>query len=465
MKAQEKNSEPRHILESTLRSALEHIIQTCQQQGHWGDIRSTAVATWALAEFVSYQAQFEEIPKLQMLVSNAQIWLASQIKNEEGGVSWESEAWDTSLAILALTFSNKFNERRDQGAAWLQRIRRNSTGAWYDEIWETVLSVIALLRAETVREGPKQALTSLVKNVLSWLCELPSKPSGEFINPHYSGFIVWLLAEILDSYIRDDLEQSVELIAFTQKVDATVLWLIERASADPSELWGPYTFSTAYITYGLSKLAAHRPCPKTYMPVAINWFMRQQGRAGGYEDTEDTALAVLALTNLLPAFQIRSNALLKDIYNKMPQPTVVCKCFLGYSGQSSSLADQIKNFISQALPNVVIMDWKWDFRPGRILFSEIEKASRECTAALFLVTKDDKISGPKRFSTPRDNIIFEVGFFAARLGMDSTVLIVEKDTQLPADWGGILYILLKNKNDIASIHAHLLASLKRIFRL
>jgi predicted nucleotide-binding protein len=66
-------------------------------------------------------------------------------------------------------------------------------------------------------------------------------------------------------------------------------------------------------------------------------------------------------------------------------------------------------------------------------------------------------------SSPRDNIVFEVGFFAARMGMENTLLIVEQGAKLPSDWGGILYIPLKDRADISGVKMMVYSALKNRF--
>ncbi len=423
---------------------------------------------WSLHELLAQNDQSGST-EIATLLSDAQTWLAGQAKREEGGVSWDSEAWDTSLSIIALAFGEQFAERRDQAAAWLQRIRCPTVGVWYDEVWETTLCAVALLRAEATRRGPIQPLTHIFRGVLAWINDLPSKLSGEFINPHYSGFIVWLTAEILASPICASLVNTKEFKCFETKVSAATAWLLERAASSPETLWSPYTFSNAYVAYGLCKLYI---CREQTLPCAasiINWFKTQQGQSGGFEDTEDTAIAILALTRMGALLRINSSHVLKAL----PKPCADLpvqrqhRCFMGYSGKSSGIALGIKEFLSRVLPTISLHDWKWDFQVGQILFSELDAASKECNSAIFLITKDDQLLSRSlnQAASPRDNVVFEVGFFAARVGMANTILIVEDGTKVPTDWGGILYIPLRDRNQPESVYLALQTKLKRLFSI
>jgi hypothetical protein len=154
-------------LAQCLAQALGHLLDHRERQGHWGDVRSTALAIWAFDEVISSRnAQPKTLPEIRAAIKDSRAWLAGQARREDGGVSWESEAWDTSLAIFALGPSADSSERVDQGVAWLHRIRDPKSGVWYDEVWETTLATVALLRAESARERPAHDLSSWLEPVL-----------------------------------------------------------------------------------------------------------------------------------------------------------------------------------------------------------------------------------------------------------------------------------------------------------
>ena len=137
-------------------------------------------------------------------------------------------------------------------------------------------------------------------------------------------------------------------------------------------------------------------------------------------------------------------------------------CFLGYSGAATGLALEVKDYLREMLPLLRIIDWRWNFQIGQALFAQIEQTSEKCDFAIFLITKDDDLMQPSGTlaSSPRDNIVFEVGFFAARMGMENTLLIVEQGAKLPSDWGGILYIPLKDRADISAVKMMVYSALK-----
>src|SRR5439155_8161008 len=142
-------------LAQCLAQAIGNLLSHRGPQGHWGDARSTALAVWALNEVISGRnAGADSLPELRATTRDATAWLVGQARREDGGYSWESEAWDTALAILALVSSSDTSERVDQGVAWLNRIRDPESGVWYDEVWETTLATVALVRSERSRQRP-----------------------------------------------------------------------------------------------------------------------------------------------------------------------------------------------------------------------------------------------------------------------------------------------------------------------
>jgi predicted nucleotide-binding protein len=85
-----------------------------------------------------------------------------------------------------------------------------------------------------------------------------------------------------------------------------------------------------------------------------------------------------------------------------------------------------------------------------------------CDVAVFLVTKDDILiqTSGNVADSPRDNIIFEIGYFAARLGIKYTLLVVEAGAKTPSDWGGLLHIPLHDRNNLADVNLKLYDTLK-----
>jgi predicted nucleotide-binding protein len=54
---------------------------------------------------------------------------------------------------------------------------------------------------------------------------------------------------------------------------------------------------------------------------------------------------------------------------------------------------------------------------------------------------------------PRDNVVFEAGYFINAEGKDRVLIVREASAKLPADLGGDIYASLKTKTNIHPIKA------------
>jgi predicted nucleotide-binding protein len=78
------------------------------------------------------------------------------------------------------------------------------------------------------------------------------------------------------------------------------------------------------------------------------------------------------------------------------------------------------------------------------------------TCGIFLFMADDQIEAPAgKQSAPRDNVVYEAGFFAGAKGRRSTLVVVEKGAKVPTDLQGMIYLELENRSDIAPIETRL----------
>lgn len=129
------------------------------------------------------------------------------------------------------------------------------------------------------------------------------------------------------------------------------------------------------------------------------------------------------------------------------------RVFLGSCGRAHATASKIKKYVETLGLNVIF--WEDDFEPGRFILDEIREASFSCKYAILLLTKDDQIGGEQARWVPRDNVVFEVGYFINAFGMDRTRVIVENGTKVLADYGGIIYVSLPDITDISTIKGNL----------
>jgi hypothetical protein len=125
--------------------------------------------------------------------------------------------------------------------------------------------------------------------------------------------------------------------------------------------------------------------------------------------------------------------------------------FLGYCSSSRKVAKYVKRWLNRH--DVTVLDWRTDFLPGRNILQQIEHAAERCGSGIFLFTKDDDFVGPTSGShaAPRDNVVFEAGYFIKAKGKDRVLILREADARMPADLGGDIYVPFEDRADIDSI--------------
>lgn len=128
--------------------------------------------------------------------------------------------------------------------------------------------------------------------------------------------------------------------------------------------------------------------------------------------------------------------------------------FLAFSSKARATANDIANFLGSR--GVSVRNWELDFAPGATILDELLAASKTCLGAIMLLTKDDEYLGDVYYAAPRDNVIFEMGFFMQAKGRERVLVVREEGTKMPADIGGSIYLSLNDRNDITPIHTKLI---------
>jgi hypothetical protein len=134
--------------------------------------------------------------------------------------------------------------------------------------------------------------------------------------------------------------------------------------------------------------------------------------------------------------------------------------FLGYCSSSKVTAGAIKRYLRSL--GAEVLDWQTDFIPGRTILDQIEQAAARSVGGVFLFTKDDDLvdHGQRDTAAPRDNVVFEAGYFIGLKGKRNVLIIREVGSKMPADLGGDGS--LPDKSDIAPIESTLSAFLDAI---
>jgi hypothetical protein len=127
--------------------------------------------------------------------------------------------------------------------------------------------------------------------------------------------------------------------------------------------------------------------------------------------------------------------------------------FLGYCSKAHDTANAINLFLTKL--GVSVLDWA-DFSAAGNILDEIERASSMSSLGIFLFTQDDLLEEEQEDrAAPRDNVVFEAGYFTQSKGRERVLIIRESRVKMPADVGGNIYLPLKDRKDIRSIETQL----------
>ena len=129
------------------------------------------------------------------------------------------------------------------------------------------------------------------------------------------------------------------------------------------------------------------------------------------------------------------------------------RVFFGYCGKARSTAEAIEKYLESLGLNV--LNWATDFRFGKVILEEIHAGVSSSKYGVFLFTPDDLPGKGEKQGAPRDNVIFEAGYFISAHGRERTIIIVQEGAKILADYGGHIYISLKDANDISTIKGDL----------
>lgn len=130
-----------------------------------------------------------------------------------------------------------------------------------------------------------------------------------------------------------------------------------------------------------------------------------------------------------------------------------CDVFLGYCSKSQATAAQIQLHLEKS--GATVLNWALDFRLGTSILNEIEAARSRCSSGVFLFTEDDPLEGPEGGAAPRDNVVFEAGYFVSSKGAERCLIVREGTAKMPADLGGAIYVQLRKGDPVETIASRL----------
>ena len=117
-----------------------------------------------------------------------------------------------------------------------------------------------------------------------------------------------------------------------------------------------------------------------------------------------------------------------------PRPVV----FIGSSKESLTPAREIQSLLSH--DDVIPRPWTDGFRPSATTIENLEREMHTADFAILVLAADDLVeSRAVKQAAPRDNVVWEHGFFVGGIGRERVFIVKPRslDLKLPSDWAGI----------------------------
>ncbi|WP_164112239.1 MULTISPECIES: STING domain-containing protein [Sphingobacterium] len=119
------------------------------------------------------------------------------------------------------------------------------------------------------------------------------------------------------------------------------------------------------------------------------------------------------------------------------------KIFIGSSSEELDLANAAKDIL-EADNTFEVTIWNeevWDkavFKLNNNYLNDLIRATLQFDFGILIGTQDDKVEVREiEYLQPRDNILFELGLFIGRLGLNNCAFLIDKDIKVLSDIKGI----------------------------
>jgi prolyl-tRNA editing enzyme YbaK/EbsC (Cys-tRNA(Pro) deacylase) len=120
------------------------------------------------------------------------------------------------------------------------------------------------------------------------------------------------------------------------------------------------------------------------------------------------------------------------------------KIFVGASSEAEEHDQLVRDVLEEV--GITVIPWQQSFRPGEYGLDSLGRIAREAHGAILIASADDRTwyRGQEQFS-PRDNVLFELGYFMQALARRNTVIVQVEDSKgntprVPTDLAGLTVI-------------------------
>ncbi|WP_220459210.1 CBASS system CD-NTase-associated NAD(+) hydrolase Cap12 [Gelidibacter maritimus] len=125
------------------------------------------------------------------------------------------------------------------------------------------------------------------------------------------------------------------------------------------------------------------------------------------------------------------------------------RIFIGSSSEELGTAKIVKSILDNDFEVIIWNESVWDksvFKINNNFLSDLLTATLKFDFGILIGSPDDRLiyRGEEKL-TARDNILFELGLFTGRLGLEKCAFLIEESVKVPSDLGGINLVVFNNK--------------------
>src|SRR5680860_48081 len=128
------------------------------------------------------------------------------------------------------------------------------------------------------------------------------------------------------------------------------------------------------------------------------------------------------------------------------------RIFIGSSSEELGTAKIVKAILQHDFEVIIWDEALWNksvFKLNRNFLSSLLTATLKFDYGILIGSPDDKVDyRGKEMLQARDNVLFELGLFTGRLGLDKCAFLVDDAVMIPSDLGGIKLAMF-NKGNLA----------------
>lgn len=189
-----------------------------------------------------------------------------------------------------------------------------------------------------------------------------------------------------------------------------------------------FTTDELYSDYGL----AH--------PVRIGRLLQKQNALQEIDELkEETKLLLSKLESIKEQLELFSSISPENPIPVSPANAESKRVFIVH-GHDNASKEAAARLLGQLNLEYVILHEQPN--QGRTIIEKFKKNASESSFAVVLLTPDDKgfNADTKYLGRPRQNVIFELGYFIGKLGRNRVCALYKSGTEKPSDIDGVVYV-------------------------